>query len=237
MRWEYQIGAILLACIIVLALGILWYNVLIPFAISPIHFFGFIILAVLGYAMISIEIMRGQSPSFSSNAIYDSINDKEIRVIPWSNDLIADKKKPMMMAFVPLGGINFWGINPRSPSNKPFIIQPWNDLGKIGDCYRSKTNLIPHSFEQLPPDIRDFALKTYGNRILKCPMILFGLTSYEDGSANTHNERIWFARRKDNEQVSKMENLLDWANKELERKGRSKERVVFAERMGTGSEE
>lgn len=236
MRWEYQAGVFIAAFILILFLGIYFYNTILPFAISPIHFFGSVILGITGIGLISVELMRGQSPSFISEAIKDSINEKEIKIIPWNNDLVSETTKPAMTAFVPLGGINFWGINPSSPSNKAFIIQYWNDLGKVGDSYRSKACLRPIDHDAVPPDLREYGDKMFGRRFSNCPLILIGFTSFEDGSANAHNERIWFERTKENKQFKTMEKINDWTTKELERQRRAKEKTIFVEHYGEGKE-
>lgn len=237
MRWEYQVGVFIIAFILIIALGIYFYQSILPFSISPIHFFGSIILGMTAFGVISVELMRGNSPSFVSEAITDSINEKEIKTIPWNNDLVSETTKPAMTAFIPIGGINYWGINPSSPSNKPFVIQYWNDLQKIGESWRSKACLRPINIDAIPPDLREYGEKMYGRRFTGCPMVLIGFTSNEDGSANAHNERIWFERAKENKLITKMEYINDYTNKELDRVKKSKEKTIFVEHYGSGKEE
>jgi hypothetical protein len=237
MRWEYTLLSFIFGITVVLFLGFYFFNVLMPFLISPIHFFGFLVLVIIAFALIFVEVMRAKSPPFMSNAIYAPFNEKEIRVIPWNNELVQENGEPMDIAFVPLGGINFMGFNPESPNDQPIAICPAYDLKRNGEGLATDTNLKPKDLDEIPADLRHYGVKTFGRRLTKSPKILYGLTSHTDGSANAHNERIMFEQTKENRQIAKLEDLLDKAYQQLERRDRTKEKTYFINRVGEGKEE
>lgn len=241
MNTDKQLLLFTIASLIIVFLGIWFYDALIPIGMSPIHIWGAGFLIIIAFGLIFTEVLRGKSPQFINSSIYDSINEKEIKTVPWNNDLVKVKdgehQEPMMMAVIPLGGINYWSFNPDSAPDKPLVIQPAEDLQKIGLCYRSVTTLIPYNPEEIPPDLRHFCERTLGKRFTDCKQIYFGLTSHIDGSTNPHNERLMFEKSKENTYIGQMEDQLDSVYKELRRGKKEKEKTIFVKNGGMISDE
>jgi hypothetical protein len=241
MNTDKQLILFTIGALIVIVLGMWFYDSLIPIGMSPIHIWGVAFLTIVAFGMIFTEVLRGKSPQFINRSIYTSINDKEIKTVPWNNDLVQIKEgeqpDPMMMAVIPLGGINYWSFNPDSAPDKPLVIQPYEDLQKVGSSYHSVTTLLPYSYDEVPPDLRHFCERTLGKRFTDCKTILFGLTSHIDGSTNPHNERLMFEKSKQNTYIKQMEDERDSLYKELRRKNKEKEKTIFVKNSGTISDE
>jgi hypothetical protein len=240
MRTDYKIILFTIAATIITFLGIWFYEALIPIGLSPIHIWGYSFLAIIAFGLIFTEVMAGKSPQFINESVFSNINKKEIRLVPWNNELVqvTDKnneeiKDPKMMAVIPLGGIDYWGFNPESSSDKTLVIQPYEDLQKIGLCYRSITTLYPYFPEEIPPDLRHFCERTLGKRFTDCKTILFGLTNHIDGSTNPRNERVMFQKSKENAYINQLEKTIDKLYKEKRRENKEREKTVYVKPAGT----
>jgi len=209
LRWEGQLLLLIIAVVGILFAGIIWYDLLIPFAISPIHFFGFIILSVLSYALLSIYIIKGLSPAFVSELVHDTINYREILFMSWNNPL-TDSKEPEEIAIAPLGGIDAVGIHPKSSPNSPIVIMLSKYFGQAGKSYGTLGCEIPIPHSMVPEEIHDFCTQMMGTRYTKCKgQIYIVLTSPVDNTNDVENQKAVYKFLEDNKRIRHLTNELD----------------------------
>jgi len=157
-------------------------------------------------------------------------------MMPWNNPMVENAGQPLMMAMVPLGGIDACKIHPYSSINQSFMILPAKYLGKIGRSFGTKANLIPVDIENVPPEIRNFCTKKYGQRFTKCPKIWMALTSREDESSTPQNEKAVFKFLHDNKQITWLQDRLDEVMKIREKEKNLHTQNLIVEKIGTGRE-
>ena len=220
--------------IVVTFLGLIFgdYTIAIP-AIWP---FGYFFVAFLIFGEMMTWIWQGKSPHVITKIGekgYWSVNRKDIDFKPWYRNINGGKTKIGEMVIMFVGGIDYWGINPKSSSDYPVLIFPSIYLKKVGLCYDIDCNFTPFKYNELPPFIRHYLVNKYGKRIKENTQIFFGATSTIDGSSCPENDNLLEKIRAENEYVKKIEDINSDLYKELKKYDERKAKQYFIKEAGT----
>jgi len=224
-RWEYQLGIFIVLFIIMLIAGIVFYKALIPFGISPIHFFGSIIITIVGVSLLFFPIARGKSPPFISNVLFASVNQREMHPFEWNNEIFKKPpQKTLKMIAMPLSGIDAFRIHPYSTINDPIVVFPVKYLKKRGRGFLCEANLKRRGINYFPPDMKQKLTWRYGQRFTKCKHLYLAYTGYHDCSISSNNEQIEFEytrdNRIDNYYLDQLEDVMTYNQRKNDRMGK-----------------
>jgi hypothetical protein len=214
-RWELQAVLFGVAFIIMILIGIVFYDLLIPFAISPLHFFGSIILTVFGLTLLSIQIIKGKSPPFVCEQFHSTVNDREMFPFDWNSPLLKDE--PVRMMCIPTGGIDACGIHPKSTSDDPICTGPAKYLKRVGRAVIFDVNFNKKEANEYPLDMRKRLIRKYRHRWLKAPKY-HGYTGRFDSSITHKNLKIEFDYSEDNKIANCLGDNIDTLLEVFEKK-------------------
>jgi len=237
LRRIYRYTLYIIGAIFVVILGIIFPQYYIK--LSGFYPFGFAFIIILIMGDLFVDILQGKSPHVITRAGdtgYWSINRKDILYIPWYKNNGGNKKLIGEMVIMFVGGVDYWGINPKSNCEYPVLIFPSIYLKKIGLCYEVDCNMRRFKFSELPPTIRHYLNYKWGNRIKESTSIYFGATSIKDGTATPENDNLLEKMRTENEYVSKIEEINGNLYKELKKYDERKAKQYFIKEAGNVEE-
>lgn len=239
MRAEIKYLLYLIGLIVIILLGLVFPQYVVP--VPAFWPFGFGFIAILFIADISIEVWRGKSPHVVTNVGHWSINTtKDIHRIPWHDDYVSIKDEHnrtlgSMTVMFP-GGVDYWGISIKSGAEYPVFIFPSIYEEREETCIHVLANLQRYEYDELSPYLR-YVLSRFKRRIGKRTTIYFGATSHMDGTSVPKNLKIELKERTDNKEITNLEKKLDRLYKEYNREDRRKEKHIFVREKGNVEEE
>jgi len=146
------------------------------------------------------EICREKTDHIFHCYGHNSIREKDIERIPWQEqgewdeEEGADKKITGTITFAFTNGIDFWGFSLPGSKNDPIVISRSRHFERVRHNHVCRGNLELTLHSELPLFIQDYLIRSHPHRYdSKTTPVLWGMTSFTDGSATSRNldiERI-----------------------------------------------
>lgn len=231
MKSEYVIGLFVLAAMVLILLSVYTGDLLYFTKFPAVGLFGFAMIMVFSHAYAFLHIARGKSPRMVCNIGHFSIvATKDIKDIPWMVETDDDELKnikhlEIRMMFT--GGIDAYGISPRSTPEHPVFIAPKIYCHKEEKNYPWYANFELYEIDELPMYIQYILKRSYSTRVKEKTPIYYSEVSHLDGSATPENVKKMQDRKEQNKENSVYIDRIIRLYDELERGQKAKRPKIF----------
>lgn len=201
---------------------------------------GLTFVVIMFVADLSMLSWRAKSSHAITNVGHFSLcAKKDVHHIPWHDEYITvkDEQNKVLgeMTVLFTGGIDF-GVNIHGSSEHPVIIFPSIYEESEGDSYHINANLTKYDLNELSPYLR-FILSRFKGRVKDSTPIYYGTTSHLDGTATPERLKVELKNKGENQELNELQERLDRAYLELNRKKREKEKPFYLKTQGEVEED